>query len=120
MAKTQKRSGSCGQETLFRHGDVLILSVASGKIPPGLRRLEGGVLAEGEVTGHAHRIENPPDVELYQDKARDVLYLRVKVEKGTTARVVHEEHAPIELPPGVYRVWKQREYDPNKHRYVAD
>lgn len=32
----------------------------------------------------------------------------------------HEEHAPIPLPPGDYQVIRQREYDPEKSRLVAD
>lgn len=28
------------------------------------------------------------------------------------ATLVHDEHGPIALDPGVYRVWKQREYVP--------
>jgi hypothetical protein len=33
---------------------------------------------------------------------------------------VHEEHRPIELPIGVYRVWQQREYTPTAIRTVLD
>jgi len=110
---------------LYRHGDVLLLEVAEKTLPRRLRRLSQLVLAEGEITGHAHRVEaevepasgEPEPVELYEDDS-GVLYLRVK---GKKARVTHEEHATIELKgPAVYRVWKQREYDPTRDRYVAD
>ena len=36
------------------------------------------------------------------------MYLRVL----EPTRIVHEEHKPIPLDPGVYRVWQQREYIP--------
>jgi len=34
--------------------------------------------------------------------------------------VVHEEHGPISLEPGTYRVWIQREYSPEAIRRVLD
>ena len=30
-----------------------------------------------------------------------------------SARIIHQEHAPILLPRGTYRVWQQREYTPH-------
>jgi hypothetical protein len=33
---------------------------------------------------------------------------------------VHEEHDPIRIPPGAYRVVRQREYEPRGWRAVAD
>jgi hypothetical protein len=35
-------------------------------------------------------------------------------------RVGHEEHAPIPLPAGYYRIVRQREYVPGSIRPVAD
>ncbi|MGA4862167.1 hypothetical protein ACPB9J_05965 [Streptomyces lavendulocolor] len=35
-------------------------------------------------------------------------------------RLVHEEHAPIALPKGWYRVVRKREYVPGAYRVVAD
>jgi hypothetical protein len=34
--------------------------------------------------------------------------------------VIHEEHQPITLEPGIYRVWQQREYTPEAIRRVVD
>ena len=125
MAKSKRRKANKRTGDLFRHGDVLILEVSEAAVPDRLCRLPRPVLAEGEVSGHAHRVEvdvgsgagEPEPVELYEDDA-GVMYLRVK---GAKARVVHEEHEAIELDgPAVYRVWKQREYDPTRDRYVAD
>ena len=39
---------------------------------------------------------------------------------GEAAAVTHDEHATIMLPPGAYRVIRQREYAPEEVRYVAD
>jgi hypothetical protein len=45
------------------------------------------------------------------------LYLEVLADRAT---VVHEEHGPITLPRGLYRVWQQREYSPEAIRVVRD
>jgi hypothetical protein len=39
---------------LYRHGDLLVESADA--IPPNSRLLQHLVLAQGELTGHAHRI----------------------------------------------------------------
>jgi hypothetical protein len=98
-------------QTLWRHGDVLIQKVA--ELPKGGVRRREPVLAYGEVTGHSHRVEAPERAELWQ--VRDLLYLCVLA----PTRIVHEEHGPIPLAPGVYRVWQQREYLPTSQRRGA-
>jgi hypothetical protein len=98
---------------LYRHGDVLVGGV--DEIPAGAKKLEKLILAYGEVTGHTHRIEDPTAAEMFEHEG--LLYLRVVV---PTARLVHEEHKPIELPEGTYRVWQQREYTPQRIRRVYD
>src|SRR5262249_48855533 len=99
-------------EKLWRQGDVLIQAVAA--LPEGGVRRRELVLAYGEVTGHSHRVETPDCAELWW--MRDNLYLRVLA----PTRIVHEEHQPIPLEPGVYRVWQQREYIPRSHRQSND
>ena len=98
---------------LYRHGDVLISSVAA--LPTGAAPRPGLVLAHGEHTGHTHRIREANAASFYV-YGRE-LYLLVS---APTATVVHEEHRPIELPAGVYRVWQQREYTPTAIRPVID
>lgn len=91
----------------YRQGDVLI--VRCDALPSGLQpvaREEGRVvLAHGEVTGHAHAIVQP-DVEMYEKDG--AYYIRVPRQ----AVVQHEEHDPIPLSPGNYRIVHQREYVP--------
>ena len=128
----------------YRQGDVFIEKVCelSKDRLKRLKRVQGDgqrvILALGEVTGHAHAvalkervlpeklkdakpgsvvIPDPKDVELYEDDNGD-LFLRVKEKKGAT--VVHEEHAPIRLPKGYFRVWRQREYSPEEIRVIRD
>jgi hypothetical protein len=98
---------------LFRHGDVLIDGVPT--IPPGCRPRSDQVLAYGEMTGHSHRVEPADAARLYEHESG--LYLEVT---GEGATVVHEEHGPIALGAGCYRVWRQREYTPREIRVVLD
>ncbi len=110
---------------IFAQGDLLIERVddlpPTGTIVPPF---DGAiVLAEGEATGHRHAIHG--GVTMFRDDglARDIptgLYVgHVRVD-GPSARVEHEEHAPLTLSQGTYRVRRQRELEPRDARIVAD
>ena len=87
------------------------------------------VLAFGEVTGHKHQIHMKDML----DKAEVTLHMGYRGEAGVdvpdafevceeTVVLTHEEHNPIELPPGKYIVKIVREFDhiAGRSRYVAD
>lgn len=86
---------------MYRHGDVLL--VPSQQIPAGLT-LDTLVVAEGELTGHAHRIQGQGQL-IQSDQS---LFLKVDGE----ATLTHEEHGPIPLARGLYEVIQQREFAP--------
>ena len=98
---------------MWRHGDVLIAQIHD--VPAGAKPRSDCILARGEQTGHMHRIETPGTAVLWELDGR--LFLRVIAE---TATVIHEEHKPITIPQGTYRVWQQREYTPERIRPVFD
>lgn len=98
---------------LIRHGDVLVGSVDA--IPSGAEERSHLVLAEGEMTGHSHRISEIDGARLYRHGGE--IYLRVVANEAT---LVHQEHGPIALPRGCYRVWQQREYSPQEIRTIRD
>jgi hypothetical protein len=81
------------------------------------------ILAEGELSGHRHAIFER--VSMFRDDAlaREVpggLYVgHLKVEVGPVT-VRHQEHAPIALGEGTYRVRRQRELEPKDAVIVAD
>jgi hypothetical protein len=111
---------------MYAQGDLLIERVddvcPSGTIlSPDVSGVM--VLAEGELTGHRHAIFE--HVTMFRDDAlaRDVpggLYIgHVKVEGGP-ATIQHQEHAPIALGEGTYRVRRQRELEPRDAVIVAD
>src|SRR5215472_8128770 len=111
---------------IFAQGDLLLERVAD-VVPSGLieENAEGSalVLAEGEETGHRHavceRVTMFRDDKLAQDIPAGLYIGHVQV-ASAYARVTHDEHAPITLPRGTWRVRRQRELGPNDARVLAD
>src|SRR5688500_11517178 len=102
---------------MARQGDILLVEM-KGAIPQGahpVKREPGGiVLAYGEATGHAHRIRSR-HVVMFENG--DERYLKIE----QPADLTHEEHGAIHLEPGLYRVVRQREYEPKRNpRWVDD
>ena len=87
--------------TWYQQGDVTIKPVV---IPDVAESVGSRILAEGEATGHAHRVVG--EAELL--RMGDQLFLRVL---GGDVRVIHDEHAEIAIPPGEYEIGRVREYD---------
>jgi len=111
---------------IFAQGDLLLERVAdvapSGTIA---QNAEGAilVLAEGEESGHRHAICERVTMFCDDELARDIpagLYIGHVQVSSAYARVTHEEHAPITLPRGTYRVRRQRELGPRDARILAD
>lgn len=114
----------------FRQGDVLI-EVVNGALPEGVDAKERGraILAHGEVTGHAHEIEEPGRAVLEKpvtavgvrgDLGDSATATRLVLKLGQKSAVKHQEHSRIELPKGKLVVTRQREYSPEAIRNVAD
>ncbi|MCU0495769.1 MAG: hypothetical protein MUF87_00295 [Anaerolineae bacterium] len=98
---------------MWRQGDVLIAQAQL--IPTDAKPLPVPILARGEITGHSHRIAEPNAAQCWELNGQ--LYLKVIAESAT---VIHDEHQPITLPQGIYRVWLQREYSPEEIRRIVD
>lgn len=98
---------------LYRHGDVLIARVQT--LPTQATKRSGTILTRGEITGHSHRVQEIGAAQLYDFKLETFLEVSASI-----ATLVHEEHKPIELPKGIYRVWMQREYTPAAIVQVRD
>jgi hypothetical protein len=90
---------------LYQQGDVLIDSVDALPIhaSPVPRRDGRTVLVRGEATGHTHATAD--DVEVFA--LRSALFCRA----SAPFTVLHDEHKPVTVPPGTYRVRRVREYD---------
>jgi hypothetical protein len=103
---------------MYRQGDVLIVPVDSipGNLAPVARENGRIILAHGEATGHAHAIR-AEGAALLRDAGPMAVFLTVT---GESAALEHDGHDTIMLPPGSYRILRQREYRPEQIRYVAD
>ncbi len=102
-----------------RQGDVMILQVAS--LPKAAKNVDNKVrivLAYGEVTGHAHAIAEREATEFTMEQSAGPVKRFLEVVSQATLR--HEEHAPVEIPAGVYEIVQQKEYSPEAIRNVAD
>ena len=87
------------------------------------------IMALGEVTGHKHQVNmanmlKEAGVTLhmgYQGKVGEDVPQGFVVHNETVT-ITHEEHDPLDLPPGYYMVKFVREFDhiAGRSRYVAD
>lgn len=87
-----------------QQGDVLITKLDC--LPIGARKVisqKKCILAHGE-SGHSHVIEDD-EAELIQIGEKMLLTL------GKKATLVHEEHKPITLEPGIWEIGQVNEYD---------
>ena len=96
---------------MHRQGDVLFVKVEALPTEP-LTERKTAIIVEGEATGHAHQLVQGRILQ----NAQGFLYLHILL----STQIVHEEHHPIELSPGYYRVIRQREYSPEAIRMVRD
>jgi hypothetical protein len=86
----------------YQQGDVLFFSE---DIPKSLDNIDTPIVEHGEHTGHAHRLQEADEYEHLQHPNTKERYLRIV----RPATVTHEEHMPVTLPPGEYRIGRVRE-----------
>ncbi len=98
---------------MWRRGNIFMRAISAVPREAAGRPLPHTVLAHGELTGHSHRVVDP--AALFAGDG--CFYLDVRADR---ARVVHDEHGTITLDRGVYRVWRQREYTPQRIVTVQD
>lgn len=100
----------------IRQGDVFLRKVDA--IPEDVQELvaEDGrlILARGEATGHHHSVD-AQQARLCQVKQQMFLMVTARM-----LQLIHQEHAPLAIPEGIYEVIRQREYTPAEIRRVAD
>ena len=104
-------------QKIIRQGDVMLVrddTIDISAAKPEKPTKGYCVLADGEATGHAHRVAQAVAAIWVVGEAMRVLQVKAK----TTLQ--HEEHSHLDLDPGLYRVVRQREYSPEAIRNVAD
>ena len=97
-----------------RQGDIFFIKV--DEIPDNAEVDPKGVIAEGEVTGHQHKIKPGSKSELLV--VNDSMFVN-SLEKEYT-EIIHPEHNTIHLSPGKWSVTRQQENTPFGWRQVAD
>ena len=103
----------------IRQGDVLLIAVDMG-IPAGTEGKAEVILAEGEITGHAHRLTGGV---IYEWEAGGQRYVRVAGDKP--GKLSHEEHDPLPAsvvaPETTYRIVQQHEWNLSRRwRHIRD
>lgn len=98
---------------MWRQGDILIQSIES--IPENAVKLKKPIVLTSKATGHQHKIAEKRVCRLYQ--VEDEFVLEVFADQ---ASLVHPEHDTIVFKTGLYRVWRQREFDNGYVRPVYD
>lgn len=108
------------QLVMFRQGDILLVAVPEAPEGTRVRPKHGRlILAEGEVTGHHHSVACEAGELIEAGVAEGVPQVFLRLFETTT--LDHQEHSSITLPPGDYRIGRQREYQPGElPRQVAD
>jgi hypothetical protein len=111
---------------LYAQGDILFErlddTTVFGRLIHAQER-DAVIIAEGELTGHHHKLLGT--VAFFRDDglARDIpddLYVGHVQVKGAPARLEHEEHATLELAEGTYRVRRQRCLEPSEVGLLGD
>jgi hypothetical protein len=97
-----------------RQGDVLQLrrddlDIETLRAEAKLEAKDRCILAEGEATGHAHRVQEAPkngqSIEMFMMNGTRLLYVP---ETFGTVPITHEEHDTVHLEPGVWEIRQQR------------
>lgn len=89
---------------LFQQGDVLIETFEEELVRT--TEVSDHILAHGEVTGHYHKIFGD-GISLWNTSDSNVMVLDCPEE----SILRHQEHKPVKIPVGRYKVRKVREYD---------
>ena len=109
---------------LYRHGDLLITRINA--VPQSAINISSKIIAEGEVSGHKHKLVGQATVRIITGKEVNHTIIE-RVESGDVSinripelyfsasedvKLTHEEHKTLELPKGSYKVTKEREFNP--------
>ena len=104
-------------------GDIIFVKVDS--IPKGKEKKDG-IIAEGEISGHFHKLIKTDVKEGAKlESMTDGLLVeapdgKLYVQAGQYTQVGHNEHKTVVLPEGNWEVKRTREYSPRGWHEVLD
>jgi hypothetical protein len=101
----------------LQQGDVILKKIDT--LPEGCTKLDTKVLQLGEVTGHKHQFQASADVQVLVDPSFAGLDMSITPDEGKfivvggtlPVSLLHEEHNPVIVEPGIYQVDIVREFD---------
>lgn len=107
--------------TQYRQGDILLVAETglpsdAECLPLPADRVFALSQSDGQ-SGHAHSVQRPPGVMAFRARRGNGLIDWLQV-IGASVTLTHPEHAPLTLAPGLWRVVRQREYDPVTARRI--
>ena len=101
----------------YRQGDVFLEKIKS--VPKDFKlQSNNPIVAYSEVTSHHHTIvleKSELSVKMFVNAQGKIVY-----NIPCNAKIIHQEHAEIKLPAGIYFYIPQREYSPKAIKRVID
>ena len=98
---------------IYRHGDLLIRQVK--KISLSAKRLDTNIIAEGEVTGHNHKLYGSHQVYGTHSSQNWRIIVPTYFQAKEEISLKHQEHNTLKISKGLYEILHEREYDPFKN-----
>lgn len=92
----------------IRQGDILFEKIDN--MDSDKKTLDTKTVALGEVTGHKHAFNKNSQILLSKKVDEDVPTQLVVLDES--AQLTHQEHLPINIPQGVYRIRREQSYNP--------
>ena len=114
----------------YRQGDILLIKISV--LPPlTFKEKKDKVILEGEVAGHAHKLEGGAKVLEVAEEIANAFGLGTFGPRPNSqvigyavvdapAELTHDDHPTITIPPGEYQIRRQKEYDEKEARFVED
>ena len=105
---------------IYRHGDLLIKQI--DHIPPSAHRLSTCIIAEGEVTGHNHKLYGSHQVYGTHSSQNHRIIVPTYFQAKEEISLKHQEHNTLKISKGNYVILHEREYNPfqNIQKEVVD
>jgi len=107
MAKKTETKETEKINPYYQHGDVMFEKLEKKPAKSELKEILGNVVESSPVSGHSHYIAEGTTKILFKEATNEKF-----VEAKTNWTISHQEHAPINMPAGFYKVDYLKEYDP--------
>ena len=97
----------------YRHGDLLLKQV--DKIPESATPMKTNIIAEGEVTGHNHKLYGSHQVYGTHSSQNWRIIEPTYFQAKEDISLKHQEHSTLKISKGNYVIVHEREHNPFKN-----